>query len=101
VHGVADHIVVNGERKRATEQSVCVEDAAVDARVEGQRINVGEKGIEEIAAQSGLLLFVERVAVGEIGQGGGPNADVHRRRSRSWRLASAQSSEGSLPSAMR
>jgi len=55
--GVADEIVVNGEWKRATEQPVGTGDAAMDVGVEGQRINDGKQGIEEIAADAELLFF--------------------------------------------
>ena len=63
---LALHSIVDGERESPGEQAMVPEMPRVDASRELQGINVGEQGVEEVAAETRFLSFVEAVAVKQI-----------------------------------
>ena len=93
--------VVDGVGEDLGEKAVRPEDLAVNSRMEGERINVGEQRIEIISAQTGLLLLVEREPNGEVFAGGRKEFDLHNNRSRSSFFVASQSTYFSRPSSTR
>ena len=70
-------------------------------RVNGQGVDVGREGLEEGVAEPWLLLLVERVPGAKVRQRRRTDSDLYDCSRRNFRFASSQSSEASLPSAMR
>ncbi len=83
-------LVVDGEREYLTKQAMNLEDTAVNASMNRERVDIGEKRIQEIFSKAGLLVLIERKATSQVLAGGGQNLNFHNKRSRRSRLASSQ-----------
>ena len=70
----------------------------VNAGLKLQRVDVGEKRIEEVIAQSRHLAFAEPVALNEVLLGLVKDLDFHLVKSRIFCFASAQSTNREEPS---
>jgi len=89
--------VVYGEGKALRKQPLKAELDGVNACMKLQGVDVREKGVEEVIAESRHLALVEPVAVNEVLLGLVQNLDPHLVRSRILCFASAQSTNWEEP----
>lgn len=88
--GLAAHAIVDCVRKALGKRAVIAGKLLVDARLEQQRIDVGEQRIQKVSAQTLLLPLVKPLPIPEIAHGDVQNLDLHDAPSRSFFLAVSQ-----------
>lgn len=93
--------VIDSPRKAPGKHPVKPENLPMNARVERQRINVGEERVEEIVAHALALLLIKIPPIRQVLAGGGEEVDFHTVFWRSSSFTRGQSSTSSKPSANR